>query len=160
MSIVCKKADLTSTDGATVVDLLNAYAMDPLGGGEPLPEHSQQNLIKEMLKRPEMCMSFIAYVDGEPAGLANCIVGFSTFACSSLLNIHDFTTVGKFRRQGVAKALLAYVANYAKENDMCKVTLECLDNNLPAKNAYEQAGFKPFELRPQDGVGIFYQKYV
>jgi GNAT superfamily N-acetyltransferase len=159
MSITCTQADL-NTQGQVVLDLLNEYAMDPLGGGEPLPENTQANLIQEMIRRPDICLSFVAWVDGEPAGLANCIIGFSTFACKSLINIHDFTTVPKFRRRGVAKALLAHVEAHAREQGYCKVTLECLENNLPAKTAYTNAGFKPFELRPQDGPGIFFQKYT
>lgn len=159
MNIRCEKADY-DRDGAIILELLNSYATDPLGGETSLPEYTKQNLIGEMKKRPEMCITFIAYVDDEPAGIANCVVGFSSFACKSLLNIHDFTTIPKFRRRGVAKQLLQFVEDYARDKGMCKVTLEVLENNLPAKMAYLQHGFKPFELRPQDGAALFFQKYV
>jgi GNAT superfamily N-acetyltransferase len=159
MSIKITRADY-NTQGDVVMSLLRAYAIDPMGGGEDLPDATKVNLISEMQKRPEICLSFIAWCDDVPVGLANCILGFSTFACQDLLNIHDFTVIPEYRRKGIAGALLAYIEQYAKEKKYCKVTLECLENNLPAKNAYLKHGFKPYELRPQDGKAIFFHKYT
>ena len=156
--VTVTKADYDE-HGDIVLSLLSSYATDPMGGGDDLPDESKANLIAEMKKRPEMCLSFIAWIHGVPCGLANCIVGFSTFACKALLNIHDFTTLPEYRRKGVAQAMLSHIESYAKEKGYCKVTLECLENNVPAKNAYLKHGFEPYELRPQDGQAIFFHKY-
>jgi len=65
---------------SAVVYLLNEYAKDDMGGGEPLSASTQANLVKEMAKRPAIHV-VLAFVSGKPAGLINCIEGFSTFAC-------------------------------------------------------------------------------
>jgi len=75
MGIVCRKADLI-IDGNTVLELLNAYCVDPYGGGEALGEYSQKNLIPELLKRQETAHVFLAFVDGDAAGIAITIVGY------------------------------------------------------------------------------------
>ena len=73
---------------AAILALLSEYALDPMGGGTPLPENTKQCLIGELALRP-FAFSILAYVDGKPVGLANCFEGFSTFACATLFNIHE-----------------------------------------------------------------------
>jgi GNAT superfamily N-acetyltransferase len=160
MSVIrCCKADL-ATQGDFILDLLNQYACDPLGGAETLPEYTRRNLLPEIEKRPDLVVPFLAFVDDEPAGLAICIVGFSTFACKPLLNIHDFVTSSAHRRKGVATALLTYVEEYARAHECCKITLECLSGNVTAKSVYQNFGFKPYELSPEYGPATFYHKYI
>jgi hypothetical protein len=86
------KVDLDNKEQTSaVLRLLNEYAMDGMGGGEPLPQYSTDNLIPELKKRRSTTHLFLAFVDETvPVGLANCFEGFSTFACKPLLNIHDF----------------------------------------------------------------------
>lgn len=93
------------THARAIVFLLNEYAKDPMGGGEPLSAFTQANLVVEMAKR-STCHAAIAFVDGKPAGLINCIEGFSTFACKPLLNIHDVVVLAEFRGQGINSLLL------------------------------------------------------
>jgi hypothetical protein len=78
----CIQADL-NVHGDVILELLRGYAKDPMGGGEDLPAHSQANLIAEMKKRPDMCVTFLCYVDEVPVGLANCIIGwvFCVYVC-------------------------------------------------------------------------------
>jgi len=158
-SIACFKADL-DVHGDVILQLLRGYAQDPMGGNEDLSGYAQANLINEMRKRPDSVVTFLCYVDGVPAGLCNCVIGFSTFACKSLLNIHDFYTVAEYRRKGVARALMNTVEDYSKEQKYCKITLECLANNAPAMNAYVKQGYKPYELSPAMGTATFFQKYL
>src|SRR5690606_30976951 len=83
-----------------VVDLLDAYARDEMGGGAALPASTRDNLVSELRKRPHT-LAILAFVDGEPAGLAICVEGFSTFACKPLLNVHDMMVAAKFRGRGL-----------------------------------------------------------
>ena len=43
---------------------------------QDLSSYAQANLISEMRRRPDSVVSFLCYIDGVPAGLANCIVGY------------------------------------------------------------------------------------
>ncbi|MBN2816152.1 MAG: GNAT family N-acetyltransferase [Campylobacterales bacterium] len=139
--------------------LLNAYATDPMGGGKALSEDVMQNLVVELLKLPH-ALSVLAYVDNEPAALVNCFEGFSTFACKPLLNIHDICVLKNYRGMGLSQKLLKEVESIAKEKGCCKITLEVLSNNTVAKAAYEKFGFSSYELDPQAGSAIFWQKVL
>ena len=142
---------------ADLLRLLNNYALDPMGGGEALSAYAQENLIRELSQR-NIISSFIAYVDGQAAGFSNCIEGFSTFACKPLLNIHDFAVNPEFRGHGIAKALLNAIDELARAKGCCKITLEVLQGNLPAKQLYEAMGFAVYELDPEMGGALFMQK--
>ena len=100
----------------------------------------------------------IAFVDGKPAGLVISIEGFSTFACKPLLNIHDVIVSPRYRGQGIAKMMLEKVEEIALRSGCCKLTLEVLEGNAPARNLYESAGFKPYQLDSKMGKALFLEK--
>jgi GNAT superfamily N-acetyltransferase len=148
-----------ATHAIDVVSLLNAYAEDPLGGGEPLPEFAKDNLVAALKAFPG-AFSVLAY-DGDTAvGLANCLPGFSTFACRPLINIHDLMVLPSARRKGASQSLLAFVEQEAIQRRCCKVTLEVLDGNLSARAAYSKYGFKDYTLGVEHGSARFMQKYL
>jgi len=137
--------------------LLNDYAMDVMGGGEPLSDYTQQHLI-DNLKKQSNVFTVLAYVDGQPAGIANCVIGFSTFNAKPLINFHDVSVVKAFRRKGITHQLFTKVEQIAKNMDCCKLTLEVLQGNEVAKSAYEKEGFSGYELDPEMGQAVFWQK--
>lgn len=150
-------ADLSLPEHAeAVVRLLNAYALDAMGGGQGLSEFAQANLIAELRRRPWMRV-ILAYADGEPAGLAICIEGFSTFACQPLLNIHDLAVSPQFRGQGIAKLLLRRAEAIARRMGCCKLTLEVLEGNAIAQSVYRACGYAGYELDPKLGRAMFWQ---
>lgn len=136
--------------------LLDAYARDPMGGGEALPQHTRNTLIDAMQAR-EGVYSFLAYKDGEAVGLANCVEGFSTFAAQPLCNIHDIAVLDGHRGEGIAQRLMEQVCETAKARGCCKVTLEVLTGNDVARQAYLRFGFKPYQLDPQLGQAEFWE---
>jgi len=137
--------------------LLNSYAVDPMGGGEELSDYVKSNLIQSLASRQDV-FTVLCYVDDEPAGLINCIEGFSTFSAKPLMNIHDVTVLPKFRGLGLSEKMFVEVEKLAKEKDCCKLTLEVLEGNKVAKNAYEKYGYSGYELDPEMGKAIFWQK--
>jgi GNAT superfamily N-acetyltransferase len=151
-------ADLSNTVHAqAIVYLLNEYAKDPMGGGAELSEFVKANLVSEMAKRP-IAHVVIAFVNGRPAGLANCIEGFSTFACKPLLNIHDMVVLAEYRGQGISSQLLKKAEAIAESLGCCKLTLEVLEGNKTAQAAYIANGFAGYELDPVMGRAMFWQK--
>mgnify|MGYP002682566391 FL=1 len=145
------------THASAIVFLLNEYAKDPMGGGESLSAFTQANLVAEMAKR-STCHAAIAFVDGKPAGLINCIEGFSTFACKPLLNIHDVVVLAEFRGQGISSLLLNKAEEIATGLGCCKLTLEVLEGNRIAQAVYIANGFAGYQLDPEMGRALFWQK--
>ncbi|MCY7294740.1 GNAT family N-acetyltransferase [Alteromonas sp. a30] len=142
-----------------LVYLLDHYAQDEMGGASPLKENVKQNLSNELAKR-SFAFSFIAYVNNKPAGLINCFEGFSTFACKPLINIHDLVVHSDFRGQGLSRALIQSVCEEGKKRGCCKITLEVLTGNTVAYQAYRRFGFKPYELKPENGSATFMEFYL
>jgi len=152
------RADLTNpTHANALITLLNRYALDPMGGGEALSDFTKANLVKEILKRTDTTV-ILAFDSDKPAGLINCIEGFSTFACKPLINIHDVYVDASARGKGVATKLLQAAEDLAIEKQCCKITLEILEGNEPAKRAYLKFGFDSYELDPEMGKAMFWQK--
>lgn len=146
-----------SSQTQQLLKLLDQYAKDPMGGGEPLPTSTRDNLISALAAVPN-AFSLIAYSNEQPAGFTNCLQAFSTFKCKPLVNIHDLAVDANFRGQGIARQLLSRVDEIARERGCCKVTLEVLQGNHPAKAAYEKHGFETYELDPEMGIAEFWQK--
>lgn len=140
-----------------LVELLDCYATDPMGGGVALSDFTAQNLVGELAKRNN-AFSLMAYVEGQPAGLMNCFEGFSTFACRPLINIHDVVVAQEYRRMGVSTALFAQAEQEAKKRNCCKLTLEVLQGNAIAQAAYEKYGFNHYQLDELNGAAMFWEK--
>ena len=139
--------------------LLNAYALDPMGGGEPLDQYVVDNLVKELSKLPH-ALSVMAYVDDNPAGLINCFEAFSTFLCKPLINIHDVMVLKEFRGNGLSEKMLKRIEELAVAKGCCKLTLEVLSENKTAKSSYKKYGFSRYELAPKAGSAQFWQKLI
>lgn len=137
--------------------LLNDYARDPMGAGKPLDSGIQGKVAHELSKQ-HGAFSVLAYVDGNAAGLVNCLHGFSSFKCKPLINIHDVGVVKKYRGLGISTRMLEKVEEVAKLRGCCKLTLEVLSGNEPAKKSYEKFGFEGYELDPAIGKAEFWEK--
>ncbi len=146
-----------AAQAAAVVDLLDAYASEPAGGGVALDPAVRQDLPAALAARPQ-AFSVLAFEGGQPVGLVNCLEGFSTFACKPLVNVHDVVVLPSHRGQGVAQKMFALVEQEARRRGACKLTLEVLSNNKPALRTYEREGFASYQLDPEFGHAVFLQK--
>jgi ribosomal protein S18 acetylase RimI-like enzyme len=144
--------------GALVM-LLDAYARDPAGGGEPLSSHAQDNLVRELAARPQ-AFSVLAWAAGQPVGLVNCIEGFSTFACKPLVNVHDVAVLSSHRGRGIAEKMLEEVERIAVQRGAVKMTLEVLSGNAGAVRLYQRLGYAGYQLDPAMGTAQFMQKWL
>lgn len=158
MNISLVRADYKNEQHAKdLIMLLNAYALDEMGGNEALSNDVQENLVPTMSKRSDV-FTVLAYVDEAPAGIINCVEGFSTFSCKSLINIHDCGVLAKYRGLGLSLKMFSEVEEIAKEKGCCKLTLEVLQGNKVAQNAYKKLGFSGYELDPKLGHALFWEK--
>jgi ribosomal protein S18 acetylase RimI-like enzyme len=162
-------------DAQALRELLNMYAQDPMGGGEPIAPEALARLCQDLAAKP-FAFSFIAWQsssrEGEqgygsvgaaadkPVGLINCFEAYSTFKALPLINIHDIAVAPTARSQGVGQALLQAVQQEAKNRGACKITLEVLSGNAVALKSYERFGFANYQLDPAAGQAMFMQKWL
>lgn len=156
--IEAREVDLALPANATAfLNLLNEYALDPMGGGKELSPFVKANLVSELQKRDQTHIVF-GIVDGVTAGLIVSFEGFSTFSCRPLLNIHDIIVSKEYRGQGLCKKMLQKTEAIALSLDCCKLTLEVLAGNTRAQAAYRAFGFAGYELDPTLGQALFWEK--
>ena len=63
-----------------------------------------------------------------------------------------------YRRKGLAKLLLKKAEEIALDLGCCKLTLEVLERNHVAQSTYKAFGFSGYELNPQMGKALFWEK--
>ncbi|WP_245626691.1 GNAT family N-acetyltransferase [Croceicoccus naphthovorans] len=159
MALTVTLADYSDPqDAAALIDLLDVYARDPMGGGAPLSDKARNELPTALAAHPGAFSLIARGEDGMAVGLANCFTGFSTFACAPLVNIHDLSVRPGQRDRGVGRALLRAVDAEAKKRGACKVTLEVLSGNERARALYASEGFAGFALDPAKGSAQFWEK--
>lgn len=160
MNLDVRKANYTDpTDAQAVVALLSEYATSPMGGGVPLTEYAQKNLVTQLATIPH-AFSVLCYTDAKPAGLANCFFAFSTFKCAPLVNIHDLVVTESLHGCGIGQQLLRTVEQIAHAHDCASITLEVLSGNKQAQGAYRKYGFVPYQLDPKSGYAHFWHKLL
>ena len=154
---------LAPRDARALVLLLDAYALDPMGGGQGLSVEVKARLCADLARRTGAA-SFIAWLgageSAQPIGLINCLEGYSTFKAQPLLNIHDIAVLPAHRGQGVGQALLAAAQDHARACGCCKLTLEVLTGNQTALASYQRFGFEAYTLDPAAGQASFMHKWL
>lgn len=162
---VCRADYADPVHAEALVTVLDAYARDPMGGGQALSHFAKTRLVAELAARPHV-YSVLAFAQrtGEsferPVGLVNCIEGFSTFACLPLVNVHDVAVLSDYRGNGVGEKMLGLAEAIARERGACKLTLEVLQGNGGAARLYRRVGFDNYALDPAMGQAQFMQKWL
>jgi ribosomal protein S18 acetylase RimI-like enzyme len=141
MAICIVTADLDDPAHRRAVrDMIDAYARDPHGAERGLPAAVLERLVPGLAAHPTTVV-FLAFDGVEPAGVAVCFRGFSTFAARPLLNVHDLAVHPSYRRRGVGRALLEHAAAHARSLGCVKLTLEVREENAVARALYRACGF-------------------
>lgn len=138
---IIREADWNDpADCTAVVDLIDAYAQEPIEGAEPLPESTRERLADGLRHEPGSLV-LLAILGEKAVGIAVCFRGFSTFLAQPLLNIHDLAVLPEYRDRGVGSQLLEAVCRRARDSGCCKVTLEVREANNAAQRLYRRLGF-------------------
>ena len=148
-----------ASDAAAIIELMQAYAQDPMGGAEPLSRYAVDHLVSSLASIPG-AFTLLARDGEEAVGLVTCFEGFSTFKCKPLLNIHDVIVLQSHRGRGIVGKMLQEVERIARERGCCKLTLEVLEGNQAARHAYARAGFEDYRLQPETGRAVFQHKLL
>lgn len=158
MSIEIREANLAeSVDAEALLEVLDSYARDPMGGASPLSADVRRHLVPA-LREQAQALVLLAFEGARPVGLANCFYGFSTFAARPLLNVHDLAVVPDQRGRGIGRALLVAAEERARARGCAKLTLEVREDNARARALYGDHGFRDFELAGQSLRTFFLSK--
>lgn len=144
MTLQITKANLANPrDANDMLEVLDSYAADPVGGGRPLAQEVRDRLPSMLHEHPN-ALVFLARAGVRPVGVTTCFLTVSTFRAMPLLNIHDLAVVPDSRGQGIGRRLLQAAEDHARGKGCCKLTLEVQQDNTPARTLYQRFGFTDF----------------
>ncbi len=136
------KADFLKAAHRRAIGILLAdYMQDPMGGGlRPLSPPKRRAMLRGLAELPTSIV-LLAFIHRQPAGMAVCFRGFSTFSAAPLLNIHDLIVAKEYRGIGLGRRLLDKVEHVAQDLQCCKITLEVRRDNRIARRLYRSCGY-------------------
>jgi ribosomal protein S18 acetylase RimI-like enzyme len=143
LAVAVRPVDFSDAhDVKAYLDLLDAYARDPMGAGQALPGEVLRRLPRDLATHPGAhCL--LAESDDTTVGVATCFLGYSTFRAKPLLNVHDIAVLPEWRGRSVATKLLTSIADLGRGLGCCRITLEVREDNTAARRLYRNAGFLP-----------------
>jgi GNAT superfamily N-acetyltransferase len=106
---------------------------------------STEAILRESLFRKRVAEVVIGYAGDEPAGFAVFFQTFSTFLGVPGMYLEDIFVEPKWRRKGLGRQLLVYLARIAGERGYGRVEWSVLDWNEPAIGFYKALGAKPMD---------------
>lgn len=84
--------------------------------------------------------ALLAFVDGKPIGYATYFFSFTSMMGRRALWLDDLFVVPAFRSKGIGKALMAYLAGIAVQNQCARFEWIVLDWNTEAIEFYQRLG--------------------
>ena len=89
---------------------------------------------------------YIGAIDGDLA--SGRIVGYGGIAVSGeSADIHNIAVVEEFRRQGIARRLIARLERWAKDQGASEILLEMRVGNTEARPLYQSLGYSEVRIR-------------
>ncbi|MBJ7473086.1 MAG: GNAT family N-acetyltransferase [Solirubrobacteraceae bacterium] len=135
------RADLVDQlHAAAIVDCLDAYARDPMGGAKPLSDEVKANVVAGLQGTPG-AMVWLAQDGDAYVGVVVAFACYSTFAAKPRWNVHDVGVKPEARGKGVGRAMLETVLAEAEAEGCVAVSLEVRHDNAPARHLYASLGF-------------------
>ena len=144
-NIEIKECDYTDADHLNaLVDLMNVYIADDMGGGKPLDKTKQLRLVDGLIRHPSSIV-LLARLDEVFCGLLVAFENFSTFTVSPMINIHDLIVMPAYRGKGIGRLLLEEIIKIGESKKCSRITLEVRNDNFVAQNLYQSIGFAEVE---------------
>ena len=106
------------------------------------PEHDKQlRGLRAILDAPAIGRLFVLRVDGKVAGMANALITVSTAEGGRVLLLEDVIVRSEHRGGGLGRQLIEHVLDWARGQDMTRVTLLADRDNRAAQDFYRKLGF-------------------
>ena len=107
---------------------------------ECFPDPWSEKALADELTNPNAVFR-VALIDEEVAGYVGMLHVLDE---GDICNVAVFD---KFRRRGVATALIQHLVDYAVENQLSFITLEVRESNMGAQKFYDTMGFETIGIR-------------
>jgi GNAT superfamily N-acetyltransferase len=104
---------------------------------------TEQSLRASLFGPDRVAHVVLAYSGSEPAGFAVFFFSFSTFLGRPGLYLEDLYVAPPWRRQGLGRQLLAYLARVAVDRGCGRMEWSVLDWNETALRVYRAIGARP-----------------
>jgi ribosomal protein S18 acetylase RimI-like enzyme len=127
----------TESDAASIALLFDAYRVFYK---QPSDLPAAFEFISQRIAADESVI-FIALIDGEVAGFVQLYPIFSSVGLKRAWLLNDLFVAEKFRRQGIAEALLEQAKEHGIETDAAWIMLETASDNYRAQSVYEKNGW-------------------
>jgi len=108
----------------------------------PSPKETEEFLLGLMDRNDSVIFIAVDERSDKVMGFVNLYPCYSTLALKRLWILNDIGVTGKFRGQGVSKALIDKVMTFAKETNAVRVELKTDKANDRAMKLYDSIGFK------------------
>jgi len=103
--------------------------------------------LRLILENPPIGRLFVLRIDDRVAGMANALITISTAEGCPVLLLEDVIVSAKYRGRKFGRRLVEHVLDWARANNMPRVTLLADRDNAPALAFYERFGFEPSAMR-------------
>jgi GNAT superfamily N-acetyltransferase len=145
--------DATTDDAPLISQMIRRMTEDmaSYGGHAPATENAAwqkiEALVADELNGGKNKYLIAESASGDPLGVTNAelITLGGAFAPKKTIHIHVVYVLPRYRRGGVASALLGRILDWGRTVDAEQCTLNVLANN-PAKSLYDKNGFSEFQL--------------
>jgi ribosomal protein S18 acetylase RimI-like enzyme len=105
---------------------------------------ASQAFIARRLQRDESVV-LLATLEGVTAGFTQLYPSFSSVRAARVWVLNDLYVEASARRHGVAQALLAAAAEFARTDGAIELVLETMPDNRPAQALYEAQGWQRYD---------------
>ncbi len=131
----------TPDDLDTVARLFDLYRVFY---GKPSDPALARDFIQARMTRGESVI-LLAEIDGDAAGFTQLYPAFSSVSATRTWILNDLLVLPEARRQGVARALLAAAADFARADGALRLELETDHDNATAQALYRAMGWTPYD---------------
>lgn len=132
-----------------MVDACHVRMYPTIFQGTEGPVRPREHFVAK-LNSPETAV-FVADRNGELCGLADvqeeAMPPYPMFIPSQIARIDNLVVADPYRRQGIARALLAEIRQWSEERGLKSIQLSVYSKNTDALACYEDAGFKPLLVK-------------
>ena len=139
MSVVIRRA--APEDSADIAEMIHGLAEF-----ERAPEHctvTETQISTALFGGSPTVHGHVAEVDGEIAAMALWFLSFSTWDGVAGIYLEDLFVRTRFRRRGLARALLAALAGECQDNGYTRLSWAVLNWNVNAIALYDEIGAQP-----------------
>lgn len=132
----------TEQDAQTIVDFMHKLGeFQKMSSAITVTKENMQKLLKE--KAGE---AVLACDKGVPIAFAYFCRHSSAFIGQKCLYIDAFYVEENYRKQGIGKKIMQFIAKLCKERNYARMEWGCLDWNTEAWDFYTHLGSVPFEI--------------